>query len=275
MDPITRLSTIIFYEPIFNLLVVLYRFFSENLGISIILIALLSRLITLPISLRQTKMMSTNKEMQAKMDAIKQKYKNDKQKQQEEMSKVTAEYFPAQIAGCLPAVLQLILFVNLYNVITAIIKGAENFNVVAYPFVEKFAEGYQLHTSFLGIVDLKTTAASIGFSDLGVLPYLVLILLAAVTQFYSFKVSMPKISSDKDDAAKKEKAQKENPAEDFSSALQQSTKQTMFLFPVMIAFFSYSTPIGLSIYWIVQNSFVIIQTLLIQRFKRQSAERVI
>ena len=102
--------TVLFYQPIFNLMVVLYRLFSENLGLAIILIALISRLVTLPISLRQAKMMTTNKEMQEKLDAVKKKFKNEKEKLQQELAKVQSEYLPAQLAGCLPAILQFILF---------------------------------------------------------------------------------------------------------------------------------------------------------------------
>jgi membrane protein insertase Oxa1/YidC/SpoIIIJ len=84
-------------------------------------------------------------------------------------------------------------------------------------------------------------------------------------------MSIPKTDDSKNSPGSKTaliaKDKNENPTEDFSAALQQSTKQTMFLFPIMIAFFSYSIPIGLSIYWIVQNTFVIIQTLVIKRIK--------
>lgn len=265
--------TVIFYQPIFNFIIVLYRLFGENLGLAIILIALISRLITLPISLRQQKMMGTNQEMQAKMNEIKKKHKNDKKRQQEEMARVQSEYLPAQLSGCLPAILQFILFINIYNVINNLIKGAESFNIVAYPFVEKFVEGYQLHTSFFGIVDLKTTAASIGFNNLQILPYIIFIILAALTQYFSIKMSLNqnKKSADQDTKDSK-KDSKLNPAEDFSSALQQSTQQTMLLFPLMIAVFSYSIPIGLSIYWIAQNLFVIIQTLLLKRLNLKAGQ---
>jgi len=268
--------TVLFYQPIFNFIIILYRLFSENLGLAIILVALISRLITLPITLKQQQMMGTNKEMQAKITEVKNKYKKDKKMQQEEMAKVQSEYLPAQLAGCLPAILQFVLFINIYNVINNLINGAESFNVVAYPFVEKFAEGYQLHTSFFGIVDLKTAASTIDFNNvMAILPYIILIALASLTQYISIKASLnpmgeTKPKEEKEKKPQKKKDVKENPAEDFATALQQSTKQTMILFPIMIAFFSYSIPIGLSIYWIAQNSFVIIQTFLIKRLKTQA-----
>jgi len=67
------------YQPIFNLMVIFYRFFSENLGVAIILIALISRLITVPIIIRQRKSMIKSREFSEKMKGIKEKHKNNKE----------------------------------------------------------------------------------------------------------------------------------------------------------------------------------------------------
>lgn len=274
--------TVIFYQPIFNLLIVLYRLFSENLGIAIILVALLSKLITYPITVRQIKMASSSKEMQDKIKEVKQRYKNDKEKQNQELMKIQSQYLPTQLAGCLPAILQLILFINIYNVINNIIsKGIESFNTVAYPFVEKFVEGAVMNTSFFGIVDLKTAASSIGFENLGILPYIVIILLVAVTQYYSMKLMTPKSKKEEniiegelvnEGKKKKDKNEKLKGGEDFSEVLAQSTQQTMLLFPFMIAILSYSLPIGLGIYWIAQSIFAIIQTLIVKKRSNLNTE---
>ncbi len=266
--------TVLFYQPIFNLLIVLYRLFSENLGVAIILVALLSKLITYPITVRQIKMASSSKEMQEKISEVKKKFKDDKEKQNQELMKIQSQYLPTQLAGCLPAILQLILFINIYNVINNIIsKGAESFNTVAYPFVEKFVEGATMNTSFFNIVDLKTAASSIGFESLNVIPYIVIIVLVAITQFYSMKLMTPankknaKVIEGEVVGEKKQKKDKENlkKGEDFSEVLAQSTQQTMLLFPFMISIISYSLPIGLGIYWIAQSIFAIIQTLIVKK----------
>jgi len=256
------------YQPIFNLIVVFYRFFSENLGIAIILVALLSRLITIPIIIRQRRSMIKSREFSEKMKGVKEKHKNNKEQQDKELMALQSEYLPGQLAGCLPIVLQLIFFINVYNVIVnLVVKGPEAFNALAYPFVGPFAEGAQLNYSFLGIFDLAKTPADFSSSGINFIPYLLLMLLVGVTQYFSMKITMNmgKAKTDKPvNEKKKEKAKDGNPAkEDFSEILQQSTQQTMLLFPILYTFLSYNFQAGLALYWIVQSGFVIIQQFFI------------
>ncbi len=256
----------LFYQPIFNLTVALYRLFSENLGLAIIGVALISRLITLPITWRQRKMMGKSKELSEKMKAIKEKHKNNKEKEQEEIMKLNSEYMPGQIAGCLPAILQFIIFINIYNVIRELFThGPTAFNNFAYSFVPAFNEGYQLKYSFLGVLDLSKHPADFASQGLVFLPYIIILALVAITQYYSMKTSMntmPATQQSKEEKKKKDKKKSDGP-EDFGEILQQSTKQTMFLFPIMFVLISYSLPTGLSVYWIVQSTFVIIQQLVL------------
>jgi membrane protein insertase Oxa1/YidC/SpoIIIJ len=48
-----------------------------NLGIAIIIVALISKIVTIPITLRQQKMALKTKDVQKKMEDIKERYKND------------------------------------------------------------------------------------------------------------------------------------------------------------------------------------------------------
>jgi len=263
--------TILFYQPIYNLLVVFYRLFSENLGLSIILVALISRLITLPFTLRQAKMVEKSREMSEKIKGVKEKHKGDKEKIQQESMKIQSEYLPSQLAGCLPLIVQFILLINIYHVISDIIlKGITSFNAVAYPFVTSFDPNYTLNTSFFGLINLTSSASKLEFSNPAIIPYLVIIALVGVTQYYSMKITMPIAPAPKKPKEEKKKGTEKgkNPAsDDFSEILQQSTRQTMLLFPLMITFLSYSLPTGLSLYWIAQSTFVIIQQSLIKRRK--------
>jgi YidC/Oxa1 family membrane protein insertase len=268
------LFTVLFYQPIYNLIVVLYRFFGGDLGLAIITIALLSRFILLPLALRQAKMMSTNQEFSKKTKEIKEKHKNDKQKQQEELMKLQSEYLPGQLAGCLPLIIQFILLININNVFYNIFsKGIQSFSEVAYSFVPSFPQGTELNTSFLGLIDLNIHPNTIPFTA-AIIPYLVIILLVGITQYLSIKIAQPANSEklgDKDGKSnnKKNRLDKKSAEkpEDFSEILAQSTKQTMFLLPVMISLFSFNFAAGLSLYWIVQNSFVIIQQFFFNKYK--------
>lgn len=266
------------YQPIFNLIVVFYRFFGENLGVAIILIALLSRLITVPILVKQRKSMVKNREFTEKRKELEKKHKNNKEVLDKEMMALNSEYLPGQLAGCLPIILQLIFFINVYQVITNLIMhGAEAFNSLAYPAVGQFPSGYQLNYSFLGIFDLGKAPANFSSDGLVFLPYLILMILVGITQYYSMKITMnmsktnPAADKTKTKEDKKKDKSKSNPAsEDFAEILQQSTQQTMLLFPVLYTFLSYNFQAGLAIYWIVQSGFVIIQQFYISWLDRRA-----
>lgn len=268
------------YQPIFNLMVIFYRFFGENLGIAIILIALISRLITVPIIIKQRKSMIKSREFSEKMKSVKEKHKNNKEQQDKELMALQSEYLPGQLAGCLPIVLQLIFFINVYNVIINLVtKGPEAFNSIAYPFVGTFTEGYELNYSFLGIFELAKTPAEFASSGINFIPYLILMILVGITQYFSMKITMNMGKAKTDATSKEEKEKKnnkkskndKNPAkEDFSEILQQSTQQTMLLFPVLYTFLSYNFQAGLALYWIVQSGFVIIQQVFIVWFDKRN-----
>lgn len=273
------LFTVLFYQPIFNAIIILYRLLGENMGLAIIGIALLSRLITLPITLRQTKMMKSSQELNAKLQEVKQKYKNNKEKQQQEMMKIQSEYLPAQLSGCLPLILQTIFFINIYNVINNLIQhGVESFNTVAYSFVPVFSEGAALQTSFLGIIDLKASASQFSWENLSILPYIILIILVGVSQFYSMRLLTPASGGiEKKDEPKNKKAKKEKSEqpEDFGAIMQQSTRQTMLLFPFLVSVISYGLASGLSLYWIAQSGFLVLQQLVLKRVKANTASAVV
>lgn len=269
--------TVLIYQPIYNLVVVLYNLFGGDLGLAIITIALLSRIITIPVTMRQIKMSEQSRELNAKIKAIKEKYKNNKEKQNQEMMKVQSEYLPGQIAGCLPIIVQFVILINIYSVINDLFHNfPAGFNHVAYGFVPQFAADATINGMFLGL-DLKTVPGNIiNNGVLAVLPFLVLSALVALTQYFSGKVLMGINTPDKKEEeakkAKQKKGKKDESAPDFAEIMQQSTKQTMFILPLLLLFTSLNFPAGLSLYWTVQNGFVIIQQLVTKKLRQRNVK---
>lgn len=264
------------YVPIFNILILLYQFFGENLGLALIGIAIISRLITIPITNKQIETGEKNKEFQDKYNELKKKYGKNKEKFQQEAAKLQAEYLPGQLSGCLPMIFQLLMFIQIYNVIKDIFKDggahfAEIFANTAWGFIPTFPEGYTIHSTFLGVIDLSVAPKSIietGLMEnfLQFLPYLILIILVMVTQFLSMKVLTGLNNKKKDSEEKKNKKKKKNPDEpDMSDIMKNSTSQMQYFLPFIIGFFSFSTSAGLALYWTVQSTFVIIQGLIRNR----------
>jgi len=280
------ITIILIFQPIFNILVILYRFFGENLGLAIIAIAIISRVLTLPIILRQRRSMVRGKEMTAKVNEIKERHKNDKEKQQKEVMAIQSEYLPGQLAGCLPTILQLIVFLNVYNVIRSLITGSASvFNKFAYSFVPTFPDNYKINFNFLNLVDLSKRPSEFSNNLGALIPYLIILLLVGVTQYFSMKYMMsmnkpaPAITQEKninEKGKKKRKGEKdeEKKPEDLSAIVYQSSQQTLILLPILYMFIGYNTfESGLGLYWIVTNTFVIIQQLVLNRpSKTQSVQ---
>ncbi|HEX9804454.1 MAG TPA: YidC/Oxa1 family membrane protein insertase, partial [Candidatus Dojkabacteria bacterium] len=263
-----QIFEILFYQPIFNILIVLYRLFSENLGLALIGIALLSRLVTIPITNRQIKSAETQREFKEKYDALKAKHKGNKEAFTQEAAKLQAEYLPGQLGGCLPLIFQFIMFINIYNVLRNMLdRGGEAFNEVAYSFIDKFPEGAAINKDFLNVINLGDSPAALGgFKNIGeTWPYFILIILVIIAQFFSTKMLSGMQAKKKAQEKSKKPVKKNSEEPDFSEIMQSTSKQMIYILPLMIGFFSYNAPAGLTIYWTVQSGFVIIQRLITKR----------
>ena len=85
-----------------------------NYGLGIILLTLLVRAATTPLTLRQMKSMERMRAVQPKLQELKEKYPDDRQKQSEEMMALYRREGVNPLGGCLPMVLQLPVFIGLY-----------------------------------------------------------------------------------------------------------------------------------------------------------------
>lgn len=96
-------------------------------------VAILSRLITYPITKSQLKAAEKGKDFQKKYDVLKKKYKKNKEKLNEELMKLQSKYLPAQLGGCLPIIILIILLIQVRAGIRDLVdKGWSSFNEVAY-----------------------------------------------------------------------------------------------------------------------------------------------
>lgn len=257
------------YDLVFNTLVVLYRFFGEDLGWALIMLAVLTRLLLLPFAIKQLKNVDKNKEFQAKYKEIKEKYKKNKERQTQELAKLQGQYLPGQLSGCLTLILQLLLLIQINYVIRNLLQhGTAAFNEIAYGFVGKFQEGHEFDVTFLGDwLNLGQTANSVGITNWAESwPYLLVALVLVLTQFFSMRI-MTASTQPEPIPAEKEKKQSKKAEEvpSFSEVFQNTNRQMMMFFPLLLGFFSLSYPSGLSLYFATTSLFVIIQQVFMKR----------
>lgn len=125
---ITRLSHAIdwgwfdFFEiPIFKLLDWLFKQVG-NFGVAIMVLTLIIRLLMFPIANKQFASMAQMRLVQPKMKALQERYKDDKQKQQQELMKLYKDEKINPLAGCLPILIQIPIFYALYKVLMLTIE---------------------------------------------------------------------------------------------------------------------------------------------------------
>lgn len=91
------------------------EWFNGEYGIAILLLTIIVRTIILPLMIKQYKNTKAMQALQPEMKQIREKYKDDPRKQQEEMMKLYQTHQVNPLAGCLPLIIQMPIFIALYN----------------------------------------------------------------------------------------------------------------------------------------------------------------
>src|SRR5271170_5645352 len=91
-------------------------------GLAIVMLTVLIRAILVPVTYRQLKSMQEMQRLAPEMNAIKEKYKEDKQRQQQEIMKFYKEHKINPLASCLPFALQLPVFISLFYMLRTDLK---------------------------------------------------------------------------------------------------------------------------------------------------------
>jgi YidC/Oxa1 family membrane protein insertase len=93
-----------------------------NFGLAIIILTFIIRGLMFPIAQKQFASMAQMKAVQPKMKAIQDRYKDDKQRQQQEIMKLYKDEKVNPLAGCLPLIIQIPIFFALYKVLVLAIE---------------------------------------------------------------------------------------------------------------------------------------------------------
>jgi YidC/Oxa1 family membrane protein insertase len=193
-----------------------------NFGVAIILLTLIIRGAMFPIAQKQFASMAQMKAVQPKMKAIQERYKDDKQQQQQEIMKLYKEENVNPLAGCLPLLIQIPIFFALYKVLVLAIEMRHE------PFI-------------LWIRDLSAPDPAHVLNLFGLLPFEVvgflaigpLAILLGVTMWLTFKL---------------------NP-----SAMDPMQQQIFNLMPWILMFVMAPFAAGLLLYWVTSNILTLAQ----------------
>lgn len=91
--------------------------FWDEYGISILIVTIIIRLIILPLAIKQYRSSKQMQALQPEIKKLKEKYKDDAQKQQEETMKLFQKHGVNPLAGCFPLLVQMPILIALYHAI--------------------------------------------------------------------------------------------------------------------------------------------------------------
>jgi YidC/Oxa1 family membrane protein insertase len=244
------------FDPIYNFFGAILAFFYSvipNLGISIILLTILVMLVMFPLTAKQAKSMLAMQRAQPEIKKLQAKYKNDRAKLNEEMMKFYQENKINPLAGCLPLLVQMPVFLTLYRVMRDPYKHVPKSSDLYAAFCTGPHGKLYTHEcnlpklglpnplEFLGMnLSQHATAVTGGFLD--ALPYFILVGLVVVTGFLQAR-------------------QSRRNAPNMNSQMAMVTS----VLPIAFGLFSLAFPAGLVLYFLVSNLWRLGQQELIMR----------
>ena len=196
-----------------------------NYGWDIILFTLLINIVKIPLQLSQQKSMAKMSAFQPMLQEIQTKYKNKPEKQQEEMLKLQQDYGYKPTAGCVPMLLN---FLVIFGVIGVVYNPLERI--------------FHISAAALASAGEALTAAGVSFTaitrDTNIIAQVVAGNSSVITHI-SMKAS--------------------------GQQMQGSMKVTMYLMPLMYLFFCFTYPLAFSLYYVISNIVMTVQTQVMRK----------
>ncbi|MER7579889.1 membrane protein insertase YidC [Kitasatospora sp. NPDC097691] len=207
-------------------------------GLSIASMVVVIRICLIPLFVKQIKATRAMQAIQPKMKAIQERYKNDRQRQSEEMMKLYKEAGTNPFSSCLPIIVQAPFFTALYGVLAKVAKG-QDIGVIHGDLLVSAGKAH--------IFGAPLSATFLGSSETSVkIVTAVMIILMSLSQFVTQRQLMTK-----------------NVDLTVKTPFMQQQKMLMYVFPVMFAVMGINFPVGVLVYWLTTNVWSMGQQLIV------------
>lgn len=286
-----------FFANIFGYVLNFINNFVGNYGLAIILFTVLIKIIMLPLSIKQQRTMKKSAKLQEQIKVLQFKYKNDPEKLNREMMDLYKKENMSPFSGCLSTIVQFILLISIFYMVRCPLTYMERIDKTqidayvqqlkdngmtvnqAYSEIdiireldylkEKFPDDQtldkiNLNMNFCGLDLSKIPQQNLGDWTVYIIPILYII-----STFVSMRIttSMQKKNKKKDGVIditenKDEKEEEKNEMED---AMEQSNKMMSWMMPIMSVSISLVAPLGLALYWLVNNVLMIGERLVLDK----------
>lgn len=290
-----------FFARIFGYLLNYIYSFVNNYGLAIILFSIILKIIMLPISIRQQKTLKKSAKMQIKVKEIQEKYSNDQVRQSQEMMDLYKRENMSPFSGCLGSIVQFIIIISMFYLVSSPLTYMKNIDAeIINNYVNQIQEEtgtniryreiavikamgekdkrVYLNMNFLGLDLSDVPSQAMGDWKVFIIP-----VLYVITSFVSMKITNTlnkKAKEDKKEEVIEEKeinkenaekalVPKENKEDD---AMDEMQKQMNLMMPLMTVSIALIAPLGLALYWLVNNLMMILERVIINKFYKEEEE---
>lgn len=284
-----------FFANLFGYVLNFLYGFVGNYGWAIILFSVIVKIIMLPISINQQKTMKKSQKINDEMKQIQFKYKNDPEKLNQETIELYKREKMNPFSGCFSAIIQIVLLFSVFYLVRSPLTYMKKVNPdiinkyktqiqeenlsnnSGYPEIEIIREidnlksleknkdnqeeidSLKLNMEFLGLDLSKVPTKSLNDYKVYIIP-----VLYVISSFISMRISTNMQSNNKN---------KENTDENSEfNSLEQANKSMSWIMPIMSVSIAIVAPLGLALYWLVNNILMIAERLVLNRFVKDEEE---
>ena len=265
----------------------------QNYGLAIIIFSVLLKLVLLPLSIKQQKTMKKTAKIQAKVKELQEKYKNDQMKMNQEMMELYKKENMNPFSGCLSSIIQIILLLAIFGLVRSPLTYMKKVNTdiinnykTEMQQNEKTISGNYPEISILkyvnenkGIEDSLYVNMDFFGLDLSNIPQenldnptvYIIPALYVITSIVSMKITT-KITQKEN---KKEEIIEINKNEEVNSQdmTTQMNKSMSWFMPIMSVSIAIIAPLGLALYWLVNNILMIVERLVLNKVIKSEEEQ--
>ena len=300
-----------FFANIFGYLLELLYNLVNNYGVAIILFTVVIKLILLPLSIKQQRTMKKSAKIQEKLKVIQFKYKNNPEKLNQEMMDLYKSEKMSPFSGCLTAIVQLVLLLSIFYLVRSPLTFMEKMNTEdinkyvsqlqeegkqvssVYPEIDLIREynflkeknpddqnidKLNLQMNFLGLDLSKIPQQNMTDYTVYIIPALYILssfISIRMTTAMQQKMNKKKEQNNSknnviDGETGKELVVKEESNE--MDAVMQTNKMMSWMMPIMSISIAFVAPLGLALYWLVNNILMIAERLVLNKFIKTEEE---
>lgn len=267
----------------------------KNYGLAIIIFSVLLKLVLLPLSIKQQKTMKKTAKIQKKVKELQEKYKNDQMKMNQEMMDLYKRENLSPFSGCLSSIIQIVLLFAMFGLVrspltymkkidadtlnnyvveikqevgeNSISRNYPQISILKYVSTHKTEEDpLYINMDFFGL-DLSNIPQE-NWQDWTV--YIIPVLYV-ITTMISMKITtkMTGANTKKEDIIEikneEEKDKNKDKEPDPQDMAAQMNKSMSWFMPIMSVSIAIIAPLGLALYWLVNNILMIAERLIINK----------